>query len=241
MLAFWPSFCQSLAIIFVSEIADRTFILELLYYPKVGAIPLLITATFAMGIMDLLAICVGYLLPMLLLREIVDWIGFAAFTLFGLFSIYEFTTMEKTTVAEEIEKHNKEKDEQYVAIQDNETGASTQQVADTINEEDKKEGDDNKEEDTGLYRKCIELFGFLCISEIGDKSEIATVSIAAMYDLLGVIAGTMMAYTMTCCMAIFLGRTLQHCISEKTMNLIGGIIFLLFALQILLTKFGILA
>ena len=126
MLGFWPSFCQSLAIIFVSEIADRTFILEMIYYPKIGAIPLLVTATLAMGLMDAIAISIGYLLPMLLLREIVDWIGFAFFTLFGIFSIYDFVTMESETVAQKIEQENKENDKAYVAISDNETGVSSQ-------------------------------------------------------------------------------------------------------------------
>lgn len=226
MLEFWPSFCQSLAIIFVSEIADRTFILEVVYYPKVGAVPLLVTATLAMGLMDAIAISIGYLLPLILLREIVDWIGFAAFTLFGIFSIYDFLTMESETIAQKIEQENKDNDKQYVAMSDNETGITSQG------------GQNEDTSDPGLIRKCAELFGFLCLSEIGDKSEIVTISIAAMYDLLGVIAGTMLAYTITACLAIFLGSALGHCITEKQMCLIGGICFLFFAVQILLEKLG---
>ena len=230
MLDFWPSFCQSLAIIFVSEIADRTFILEVVYFPKIGAVPLLVTATIAMGLMDAIAISIGYLLPLILLREIVDWIGFAAFTLFGIFSFYDYFTMEKVSLAQEIEQETKEKDKpSYVALSDNETGITSQ---------NNQQGGEDDTSDPGLIRKCAELFGFLCLSEIGDKSEIVTISIAALYDLLGVIAGTMLAYTVTCCIAIFLGSALGHCISEKQMCLVGGICFLFFAIQILLGKLG---
>ena len=126
MLSFWPSFCESLTIIFISELADKTFILELIYYPKIGAVPLLITSTLALGLMAAVAISVGYLLPMLVIRSIVDWIGFVAFTLFGIYSIIHYASMERETVAEKVEKENKEKDDQYVAIQDTETGASSQ-------------------------------------------------------------------------------------------------------------------
>lgn len=226
MLEFWPSFCQSLAIIFISEIADKTFILEMIYFQKLGAVPLLITSTLAMGLMDALAISIGYLLPIILLREIVDWIGLIVFLAFGIYSIYEYSTMENKTLAQKIEEENKENEHAYNQINDNETGG---------NQDNKIE---EKKNDPSLIAKCCELFLCLCMCELGDKSQIVTISIAALYNVLGVIAGTMLAYTTTCCLAIFLGTALGVCITEKQMTLIGGFCFLFFALEIILNKLG---
>ena len=38
-----------------------------------------------------------------------------------------------------------------------------------------------------MLRLCGELFGFLCLSELGDKSQISTVTIAAVYNLYAVL------------------------------------------------------
>lgn len=158
---------------------------------------------------------------MLLVKDIIDWIGFTCFLLFGVFSIYESCTGESTTVAEEFEKVKNEEDQGYKQLSDNE------------------EGKVQKPEEKGVLRKCVELFWFLAISELGDKSEITTIAIAALYDFYGVLCGTMLAYACTIMIAIFVGHIVSKFLSEKQMGLIGGIVFLLFALQILLYKLGI--
>ena len=80
MKDFLPSVGKSFLIIFLSEIADRTFILILIYTSKISWFPLLITSILALGFMNVIAVSIGYLLPLLLLKEVVDWIGFACFT-----------------------------------------------------------------------------------------------------------------------------------------------------------------
>ena len=86
--------------------------------------------------------------------------------------------------------------------------------------------------------KTNEYFKFLV--EIGDKSEITTIAITAMFNFYGVLCGTMFAYFCTIIIATFLGNILSHYISEKQMNIIGGVIFLLFALEILINKIGLI-
>ena len=221
MAEFIPSVGKSFVIIFLSEIADRTFILILMYSTKLSWFPILVSSLLSMGMMNILAISVGYLIPMLLVKDIIDWIGFTCFLLFGVFSIYESCTGESTTVAEEFEKVKNEEDQGYKQLSDNE------------------EGKVQKPEEKGVLRKCVELFWFLAISELGDKSEITTIAIAALYDFYGVLCGTMLAYACTIMIAIFVGHIVSKFLSEKQMGLIGGIVCLLFALQILLYKLGI--
>ena len=220
-VSFLGSLGQSFTIIFLSELADRTFILVLIYASKLSWMPLLLTGLLSMGLMNILAITVGYLVPLLIVKGVVDWIGFFCFLLFGIFSINESINMESTSVHDEMIKQKEEDEKSYKMLSDNENNNSN---------------DENK----GTFSTCLELFWFLCLSELGDKSEITTIAIAALYNFYGVLCGTMIAYFCTIIIATFLGNVLSHYISEKQMNLIGGIIFLLFALEILLVKYGII-
>ena len=87
--AFYPSVVQSFLVIFLSEIADRTFILVLIYSLKMHWIPLILTSLFSMYFMNILAIVAGMTVILLVPRGLIDWIGFFCFLLFGIFCVYE--------------------------------------------------------------------------------------------------------------------------------------------------------
>lgn len=219
MQNFISSIYQSFAIIFLSEIADRTFILILIFAAKLNWLPLLITSCLALGTMNILAIAVGYLVPMLVVKSIVNWIGFACFLSFGLYSIYDSFHMESETVADKLSEYKKDDDLNYKDIE--------------TNNESRKE--------RGVFQVCLELFIALTLSEMGDKSQITTVAIAALYNIYGVLIGTCLAYFCTILIAIICGHFLSKYVSEKQMTLIGGIIFLIFAGQLLLVQLGVIA
>ena len=60
--AFYPSLVQSFLVIFLSEIADRTFILVLIY------------SLFSMYFMNILAIACGFTVILFIPRYVIDWI-----------------------------------------------------------------------------------------------------------------------------------------------------------------------
>jgi len=218
--AFYPSLVQSFLVIFLSEIADRTFILVLIYSLKMHWIPLILTSLFAMYFMNILAIVAGYTVILLIPRSLLDWIGFFCFLLFGIFSVYEGMEMESKSVKEEYEeemnKNNGEGEGDYSLM--------------------KKEGSSGDNNKKSLWLLCLELFGFLCLSEFGDKSEISTVTITAIYNVYGVLVGTMLAYLFAIGIAAFLGISVGKYLTEKMMNIIGGLLFIGFAIQILIIK-----
>ena len=212
---FYPSLIQSFLIIFLSEIADRNFILVLIYSLKMHWVPLILTSLFAMYFMNLLAIVAGYTVILLVPRSLIDWIGFFCFLLFGIFCVYEGLNMESKSVTEEYEEEIQRTESNYLLVSD----------------ENK---DQNNKEST--WKLCLELFGFLCLSEFGDKSELSTVTIAAVYNIYGVLIGTMLAYFCAIAIAAFLGHWAGKFLTEKMMNIIGGILFIGFAVQILIIK-----
>ena len=212
---FYPSLIQSFLIIFLSEIADRTFILVLIYSLKMHWVPLILTSLFAMYFMNLLAIVAGYTVILLVPRSLIDWIGFFCFLLFGIFCVYEGLNMESKSVTEEYEEEIQRTESNYLLV-----------------------SDENKEQNNkeSTWKLCLELFGFLCLSEFGDKSELSTVTIAAVYNLYAVLIGTMLAYFCAIAIAAFLGHWAGKFLTEKMMNIIGGILFIGFAVQILIIK-----
>ena len=220
--AFYPSLIQSFLVIFLSEIADRTFILVLIYSLKMHWLPLIITSILAMAFMNLLAIVAGYTVILLIPKSLIDWIGFGCFLAFGIFSVYEGITMESKTIHEEYQEEMTEQGKNYQLANDEENN----------NNEAKNE--------KSMWALCAELFGFLCLSELGDKSEISTVTIAAVYNLYAVLIGTMVAYFACILIATFLGLVIGKFLTEKMMTIIGGILFICFAIQILIIKiFGL--
>jgi len=220
--AFYPSLIQSFLVIFLSEIADRTFILVLIYSLKMHWLPLIITSMLAMAFMNLLAIVAGYTVILLIPRSLINWIGFGCFLAFGIFSVYEGITMESKTIHEEYQEEMTEQGKNYQLANDEENN----------NNEAKNE--------KSMLALCAELFGFLCLSELGDKSEISTVTIAAVYNLYAVLIGTMVAYFACILIATFLGLVIGKFLTEKRMTIIGGILFICFAIQILIIKiFGL--
>ena len=212
---FYPSLVQSFLVIFLSEIADRTFILVLIYSLKMHWIPLILTSLFAMYFMNLLAIVAGYTVILLIPRSLIDWIGFATFLAFGIFCVYEGVNMESKSVQEEYEEEIQRTESNYNSL---------------VNEEDRKT---NKE---STWKLAIELFTFLCLSEFGDKSEITTVTIAAVYNIYAVLIGTMLAYFCDIAIAAFLGHWVGKYLTEKMMSIIGGVLFIGFAIQILIIR-----
>lgn len=212
--AFYPSVVQSFLLIFLSEIADRTFILVLIYSLKMHWIPLILTSLFSMYFMNILAIVAGMTVILLVPRGLIDWIGFFCFLLFGIFCVYEGMGMESKSVKEEYEEEMKENDDNYKLVSDEES----------------------KHNNKSTWKLCLELFGFLCLSEFGDKSEISTVTIAAVYNTYGVLLGTMIAYFFAIVIAAFLGHVVGQYLTEKMMSIIGGILFIGFAIQILIIK-----
>ena len=211
--AFYPSLVQSFLVIFLSEIADRTFILVLIYSLKMHWIPLILTSLLSMYFMNLLAIVAGYTVILIIPRYIIDWIGFFCFLFFGLYWVYEGMKMESKSVKEEYEEEIQISETNYNLVNDQEN---------------------NNQKST--WKLCLELFAFLCISEFGDKSEISTVTIAAVYNLYAVLIGTMIAYFFAIAIAAFLGHYVGQYLTEKMMSIIGGLLFVGFAIQIIIIK-----
>jgi len=94
--SFWVSFFKSSSINFISEIADRSFIM-VLYFTMVSKtinpIYIFIVASIALSLMCIFSVVVGYSIPLILSENILEYIAIVIFLAFGIYTIYEGTQM----------------------------------------------------------------------------------------------------------------------------------------------------
>ena len=136
---------------------------------------------------------------------------------------------------EETQKElNIEEEEQdyYLMIEDDNEIENIKTEATSPNLSRRKEND-NYNNNNKNYGLCLALFFTFLLSDIGDKSQIATITIAAIYNLYGVILGTTLAFLLTCALGIICGNYICEKISTKNIMFIGGTIFLIFAGELL--------
>jgi putative Ca2+/H+ antiporter (TMEM165/GDT1 family) len=73
------------------------------------------------------------------------------------------------------------------------------------------------------------------LAEWGDRSQIATIALAASKNIVGVILGGLLGHAFCTGVAVIGGRLLAAKISEKAVATIGGILFLVFAFHSFIT------
>lgn len=117
----------------------------------------------------------------------------------------------------------------------------------------KKKGDENKEADdkevdleapspqrkVGVTKASLlgvdnlkvftQAFTLTFLAEWGDRSQIATIALASSQNPFGVVIGGLAGHAFCTGMAVIGGRMLAARISEKTVAIIGGALFLFFA------------
>jgi len=109
---FWVSYFKSFSIIFVSEIADKSFIMVLYFTiasKKIHPIIIFLVSAFALILMCILSVAVGYAMPLLLNKSLLEWIAILVFSLFGIFTIYQGTKMKYDDTVIKKVKHAAEK------------------------------------------------------------------------------------------------------------------------------------
>lgn len=72
-------------------------------------------------------------------------------------------------------------------------------------------------------------FTLTFLAEWGDRSQIATIALASSQNPFGVVVGGLAGHAFCTGMAVIGGRMLAARISEKTVAIIGGVLFLFFA------------
>ena len=83
----------------------------------------------------------------------------------------------------------------------------------------------------GLGVVFVRAFSLTFLAEWGDRSQLATITLAADSDPLGVTLGGVVGHALGTGLAVLGGRAFASAISERVVLLAGGALFLLFGAQ----------
>lgn len=233
----WESFLASISMIVVSELGDKTFFIAAILAMRNSRRVVLAGAAAALGVMTVLSALLGFALPAFLPKIYTHYASIALFLFFGGKLLYESYTMDPNHMAEEIEEVEQElAGLNNSSVDDMETGIP----------------DYRSDRMTGAKRRgSVSLLSFLYagslppvfyqtfsmtfLAEWGDRSQIATIALASHGDPIGVTIGGFLGHLFCTGIAVYGGKLLASRISEKTVALCGGVLFLLFAVQSILS------
>jgi putative Ca2+/H+ antiporter (TMEM165/GDT1 family) len=173
----------------------------------------------------------GLVLPSILPKQYTHIIGGILFLYFGIKLIYDSRSMsdkvsdELEEVEEELLQHNKKDDEADIEssptggnVNSNSTTKPTSPTSSSAGESDNK-------------KILMQSFLLTFLAEWGDRSQIATIALAAAKNPYGVTIGGCIGHSLCTGLAVIGGRMLASKISEKTVSFWGGSIFLVFAIH----------
>jgi len=221
---FLHGFLASLSVIIVSELGDKTFFIAAIMAMKHSRLTVFSGAVISLAIMHVMASFFGYATTVIP-RVITFYASSALFAIFGIKMIHEGYRMSPHEGQEEYEEVNEElrKREEIEG-----RGGSLEQGSGS------RKGEPSLVSFVGKI--FLQAFTMTFLAEWGDRSQIATVILAAREDVYGVCVGGILGHSLCTGLAVVGGRLIATRISVRTVTLSGGVVFLLFALSALIVN-----
>jgi len=208
------AFSSSFFMILATEMGDETFIIAAVMAMRHPKFTVLAGALAALYFMTVLSAGLGVVLPNLISENTVHNCATVLYTFFGCRLMWIGARGEEEDKDEEFEEvENSLKDSASKA----QRGFVRRMFSNFC---------------TPIFLEALML---TFLAEWGDRSQIATISLAAHHNPLGVIVGACMGHTICTCLAVFSGEWLGKRISQRLVAFVGGFLFMLFAIINFLT------
>ncbi|CAH9076108.1 unnamed protein product [Cuscuta epithymum] len=216
-------FTKSLAMTVLSEIGDKTFFAAAVLAMRHPRRLVLAGCLSALIVMTILSAVVGWAAPNLISRKWTHHITTLLFFGFGLWSLWDAIN---EGVSEELAEVEAELDADISASY----GAAKEK------DKNKKGSEDLKKQRRPVLTQffspiLLKAFSITFFGEWGDKSQIATIGLAADENPLGVVLGGILGQTLCTTAAVLGGKSLAAQISERVLALAGGLLFIVFGIQ----------
>jgi Ca2+/H+ antiporter, TMEM165/GDT1 family len=208
----WEGFFASWSMILVSEIGDKTFFIACLMAMRNPRLIVFAGAIAALSAMTVLSALMGVLVPSLLSVRVTQGLAVILFTGFGIKILYDALTEEASEDGE-----NEEMAEAAAAI-------------------GRKDDDDEVSGVSAPARRwgrvlspvLVQAFTLTFVAEWGDRSQIATIALAAAKNPYGVTLGGIVGHSICTGAAVMFGNLIASRISQRSVNLCGGALFVFF-------------
>ena len=200
-------FYQSFSLVFLSEIGDKTFFVAGLLAAKLSRFVSFVGSLGALAVMTILAVLIGQIfhaVPAGLTQGLPldDIAAVAAFLFFGVKILAE-------------------------AFEDG--GGSSFMDEELEDAEETVESSDTITKTTALTQ-IASTFALVFAAEFGDRSFLSTIALSAAQNPIAVAAGSIAAHAIATGIAVLGGAYISKYISEKAISIIGGSLFIIFAI-----------
>ncbi|MDB9311726.1 TMEM165/GDT1 family protein [Spirulina sp. CS-785/01] len=193
------AFTAALLLITISELGDKTFFIGVILATRYARRWVFLGVTFALAAMTILSVLAGQVLSFLP-PIYLRYAEVLLFLGFGVKLLWDARQMSDTPCAEE-------ETEALEAV----------------------EGVEQQRRRKRPLQVILEAFGLTFVAEWGDRTQIATIALAAAHPPLGVVSGAVLGHGICALIAVMGGRAIAQHLSEKRLTLLGGSLFLIFA------------
>lgn len=216
-LEFMPAFLASVSMILVSELGDKTFFIAAIMAMRHSRMLVFTAAISALIVMTILSAALGFALPNIMPRRYTHYAAAGLFLFFGIKLLKDAAGME-AGASEELGEVEEE-----LEAKKSEASSSSMEEGGT--------GKDKAKSVLSMFFSpiFIQCFTLTFLAEWGDRSQIATIALAAAKDPVGVTLGGIIGHSCCTGLAVVGGKLLASSISERSVILCGGVLFLLFA------------
>ncbi|TFK48068.1 vacuole protein [Heliocybe sulcata] len=257
---------QSFAMIIVSEIGDKTFLIAAILAMRHPRLVVFSGAFGSLVVMSILSAALGHLLPSLIPKSWTQLAAAGLFFVFGGKMLMEAREMkagnekiqeEMREAEEEIEAHEAELDHtgkvgadgEVIPLEEIEEGGRPERHEGANGHARQHsvsagKGGSIKEGVRNLFSFLlgpvfVQAFVLTFLGEWGDRSQIATIALGAAHNVYLVTLGTILGHSCCTALAVVGGRYVSTKISVKHVTLGGSILFILFGFIYLYEALGV--
>lgn len=217
---FFSAFVASFSIIIGAEIGDKTFFIAAVMAMKHNRWEVFFSAISALALMTVLSAAAGNILPNLLSPT---WTHYASMVLFFFFG---FKLLKQGWETDPVPKKNEELEEVEEELERSEHEAANPAALEAGQQR-------SLQNRIQIFARkmfspvFIQGFTMTFLAEWGDRSQIATIALAAARDPVGVTLGGILGHSICTGGAVLSGKFAASRISERHMAYFGGACFLL--------------
>ncbi|WP_315789643.1 TMEM165/GDT1 family protein [Fischerella sp. JS2] len=196
------AFTAGLLLITVSELGDKTFFIAVILSMQHSRRLVFAGVVAALAAMTILSVGVGQAVS-LLPKLYIYYAEIVLFIAFGIKLLYEGSKTPAANCDTEIVEEAK------TAVAEAEKQLKNQK---------------------SIWAIVLEAFLLTFMAEWGDRTQFATITLAAANNPVGVTTGAILGHAICAAIAVIGGRILAGRISEKTLTIAGGFLFILFGI-----------
>ncbi|XP_053617837.1 putative divalent cation/proton antiporter TMEM165 isoform X3 [Plodia interpunctella] len=219
--SFWQGFLASLSVVIVSELGDKTFFIAAIMAMKHPRIIVFAGAISALVFMTILSAAFGWIATVIP-RVYTYYISAALFAIFGLKMLRDGWKMDPNEGREELEEVQSE-------LKRREDQEEKEETLDMLEQGQV----ERRRKRNAVIKVLLQAATLTFLAEWGDRSQLATVVLATREDAVGVVVGGSLGHALCTGLAVIGGRMVAQKISVRTVTIIGGIVFLFFAVSAL--------